>query len=318
MKQFILIAILFPLFSFGQANKLIRQGLRSTDAKEQIDLFTQAIALEPKNLDAHFYRGLAKYNLGDYDGAILDYTKVIFYNPDADTYYNRGNSKFALQDYMGAKEDFKNALELDPNLLDAIYNLGLATSYLGEYDEAILNFNKIIYEFPEDARAFNQRAMAYMELKNYNEAFTDFARNILLNPDSNAFYSRGYALLSINYYKEAQADFYKAVQLDKNNVPCYFYIGVTHLFLGEYFPAITGFSEAVKLDHLDFDAHLGLALAYYKANDTEQAKTYFIKVKHIINPYVAEDGSIELFSNTYWYKNQYLYFNAVFKELNAL
>src|SRR5690606_25493474 len=126
MRKYILIAtIVIPLLSFGQANKILRQGLKSTNFNEQIELFTQVIQLEPKNLDAYFYRGLAKYNLGEYNGAILDYTKVIFYKPDADTYYNRGNCKFALQDYVGAKEDYTKALELNKQLVDAIYNLAL-------------------------------------------------------------------------------------------------------------------------------------------------------------------------------------------------
>ncbi|MGE5944549.1 MAG: tetratricopeptide repeat protein [Flavobacteriales bacterium] len=318
MQKFILIALMFPLLSFSQANKLLRQGLKSTDFNEQIDLFTQVIELEPKNLDAYFYRGLAKYNIEDYTGAVLDYTKVIFYKPDADTYYNRGNSKFALQDYVGAKEDYTKALELNKELIDAVYNLGLTKMYLGEFKEAIADFDKITNMFPGDANIYIQKAMAYMELKNYKEAFNNFGNSILLNPNSNAFYSRGLALLSINYYKEAQADFYKAIELDKNNLPCYFYIGVTHLFLGEFVPAITAFTESIKFDASDFDAFLGLAMSQFKANDKTQAKINFQKAKSIIDPNALNNDSIETFSNTYWYKNQSFYFNDIFKELNAL
>ncbi|WP_100610929.1 tetratricopeptide repeat protein [Confluentibacter lentus] len=318
MRKCILIAIIFPLLSFGQANKLLRQGLKSTNFNEQIELFTQVIQLEPKNLDAYFYRGLAKYNLGEYNGAILDYTKVIFYKPDADTYYNRGNCKFALQDYQGAKEDYTKALELNKQLLEAIYNLALTKVYLGEFKDAITDFDKITNMFPGDANVYNQKGMAYMQLKDYKEAFNNFANSILLNPDSNAFYTRGIALLSINYYKEAQADFYKAIELDKNNLPCYFYVGVTHLFMGEFIPAVTAFTESIKFDALDFDAYLGLAMTQYKANDKLQAKINFQKAKNIISPNTPNDNSAEVFSNTYWYKNQSFYFNDIFKELNTL
>ena len=318
MQKFIIIALLFPLLSFSQANKLLRQGLKSTDFNEQIDLFTKVIALEPKNLDAYFYRGLAKYNLEDYSGAILDYTKVIFYKPDADTYYNRGNSKFALQDYLGARDDYAKALELNDGLIDAIYNLGLTKVYLGEFNEAIMDFDKISKIFPGDSNIYIQKGMAYMELKNYKEAFNNFGNSILLNPNSNAFYSRGLALLSINYYKEAQADFYKAIELDRNNLPCYFYVGVTHLFLGEFVQAISAFNQSIKFDSLDFDAYLGLAMTQLKANDKMQAKINLQKAKSIINPNALKETDIEIFNNTYWYKNQSLYFKDIFKELNAL
>ncbi|WP_111308607.1 tetratricopeptide repeat protein [Confluentibacter sediminis] len=318
MQKCLLIALIVPLLSFGQVNKLLRQGLKSTNFNEQIELFTQVIQLEPQNLDAYFYRGLAKYNLGDYNGAILDYTKVIFYKPDADTYYNRGNSKFALQDYLGAKEDYIKSLELDKQLTNALYNLGLSKAYLGEFKEAILDFNKITNEFPNDFKSYEQKAMAYMELKNYEEAFKNYGYVILLNPNSSAFYNRGLALLSINYYKEAKNDFYKAIQLDKNNLPCYFYIGVTHLFLGEFVPAVTAFTESIKSDALDFDAYLGMAMTQFKANNKVEAKVNFQKAKSIINPNALNDGSIEVFKDTYWYKNQFFYLNGIYKELNAL
>ena len=72
---FILI-ILLPIFTFGQAKKLYRQATRATNPNEKIELLTKVIALEPKNFDAYFYRGIAKNELGDYFGAILDYTKI--------------------------------------------------------------------------------------------------------------------------------------------------------------------------------------------------------------------------------------------------
>lgn len=317
MQRLILIALLLPILSFGQANKLIRQALKSTNPNEQIELFTQAIEIEPENLDAYFYRGLAKYSLGDYNGAVLDYTKVLFYKPDADTYYNRGNAKFALDDFLGAKEDYTKALEIDSDLFDAIYNLALTNFYLGEYAEAIEGFDKITNAFPTDTKAHAQKAMAYMELKEYDEAFNNYAKRILLNPDSESFFNRGLALLSINYYKEAQADFYKAIQLDRENIPAYFFVSVTHLFLGELTNAVSGFTETLKNDASDFDALLGLAMAQYKANDKTSAKLNFQKVKSILD-INDPNTTIDSFEETYWYKEQYYYFNGIFNELSAL
>lgn len=318
MRNFILIALICPMVSFSQANKLLRQGLRSNNLNEQIELFTQVLELDPKNLDAYFHRGLAKHNLLDYTGAILDYTKVIFHKPDADTYYNRGNSKFALQDYEGAKEDYTKALELNKALTDALFNLGLTQNYLGEFKEAIVNFDKITNMFPGASNAYIQKGIAHMELKNYQEAFNNFGNSILLDPSSNTFYTRGIALLSINYYKEAKADFYKALELNKNNTSYYFYIGATHLFLGEFVPAITAFTESIKSDALDYDAYLGLSMAQFMANDKAQSKINFQKATSIINRNTSHNITIDVFNNTYWHKNQPLYFNEIFKELKAL
>jgi tetratricopeptide (TPR) repeat protein len=43
--------------------------------------FNKAIRLDPKNENAHFFRGAAKSELKDYRGAIADHSKVIEINP---------------------------------------------------------------------------------------------------------------------------------------------------------------------------------------------------------------------------------------------
>ena len=89
------------------------------------------------------------------------------------------------------------------------------------------------------------------------------------------------------------------------------------MFLGNYPKATTDYNVALRFDALDFDALLGLALTYFKANDVDKAKLYFEKAASIISP----DGNhkdIETFSNTYWYQNQFLFFNENFNGLSNL
>ena len=51
--------------------------------------------------------------MGDYEGAIADYTKSIEANPKSSiSYLNRGNSKFRKGDKKGACEDWTKAKEL--------------------------------------------------------------------------------------------------------------------------------------------------------------------------------------------------------------
>jgi len=64
--------------------------------------FTQVIKLNPYSAIAYNDRGVARFNLQDYSGAIADYTQTIKLNPeDAQAYHNRGVARRKLKDYSG-------------------------------------------------------------------------------------------------------------------------------------------------------------------------------------------------------------------------
>ena len=247
-KLFISLFIMAPLLSIGQANKVYRQALRATDLNEKIELLDQVIAMEPKNLDAYFYRGLAKNDLGDFQGAIVDYSKIILIEPDADTYFNRGNSRYNMEDFEGAKLDYEKAYELDNGFIDALYSLACTKYDLGEYESAITDFNKITKAIPDLQIAYTLRASAYAALENYKEALKDYSTAILINPDSDAFYNRGTFFLEIRYFQKARADLNTAIRLNKDNPFLYFYRGASNLFLGKFEEAISDFLTALKFD----------------------------------------------------------------------
>ncbi|WP_298536077.1 tetratricopeptide repeat protein [uncultured Algibacter sp.] len=309
MKKLILtLFVLLPVLTIGQASKIYRKALRSTDSKEKISLLNEVIKLEPKNLDAYFQRGLAKNDSGDYHGAIVDYSKIIVEQPDADTYYNRGNSRYSIKDLTGAKEDYAKAYILDKNFIDALYSLACVRYDLEEYDQAISDFNKVIKAAPAQSKLYTLRASSYKALEKYTEAAKDYSTAILIEPNANNYYNRGVFLMDINYYENANEDLTRSLRLNQNNSFAYFYRGASYLLLGKFTNAITDFSEALKFDTMDFDAHLGLAIAYSKINDIEKAKASFKRANEILS--IENDvSSIEPYNNTYWFQNQYYYFN---------
>ncbi len=316
-KLLITLLIVVPMLTFGQANKLFRQAQRSTDLKEKIDLLDQVIALEPKNLDAYFYRALAKNDMGDYQSAIVDYSKILLIEPDADTYFNRGNSRYNLEDFQGAKADYEKAFELDNSFIDALYSLACTKYDLGEYEGAIADFNKLTRAIPDLQIAYTLRGSAYAALEDYKEALKDYSTAILISPDSDAFFNRGVLFLDIKYFQKARADLNIAIRLNKDNPFLYFYRGTSNLFLGKFEEAQEDYSTALKYDSKDFDAWLGLAMTHLKMNALDQAKTDFSKAKSIVGFDPRKDG-LEQFSKSYWYSKHYYYFKNNFDELTKL
>jgi tetratricopeptide (TPR) repeat protein len=98
------------------------------DYNSAIADYTEAVRLDPKNVNAYYNRG-AVYLLGkkDYDRAIADYTEVIKLDPkNVGAYNDRGAAYSSKEDYNSAIEDFAVALSLDPNNSEIKDNLAKA------------------------------------------------------------------------------------------------------------------------------------------------------------------------------------------------
>ena len=96
--------------------------------------------------ETYFTWGNTKYHLGDYKGAITDYTQAIRLKPDselddADAYYNRGVAKGKLGQHLAAIADYDTAIRLKPDDAKAYYNRGIAKDDLGQHLAAIADYD---------------------------------------------------------------------------------------------------------------------------------------------------------------------------------
>ena len=119
---------------------------------------------------SYFYRGVANQALGNYDDAMLDYTKSINLNPKmTDAYYNKAYITLSRKDIDNpnikkAIEDLEHAIELDPQFLDALYAMAAAYKQLGDYHKALEYLEKLLQIEPQ---AVNARALKNLILKKY-------------------------------------------------------------------------------------------------------------------------------------------------------
>ncbi len=94
----------------------------------------------------YYNRGNDKYDVGDYYGAIADYTKAIEISPrEADAYYNRGLAKHDLNDYYGAIADYTKAIEINPREADAYVNRSMVKEEIGDLNGACVDARKAVY-----------------------------------------------------------------------------------------------------------------------------------------------------------------------------
>jgi tetratricopeptide (TPR) repeat protein/V8-like Glu-specific endopeptidase len=218
---------------------------------------TRTVQSPTLTADDYFVSAYQKYEHGNYQEALIDYNQVIALNPNyAEAHYNRGILKYEkLNDYLGAVADYNRAISLNPNLALAHRNRGVLKKNqltdLADYDRAIaLN--------PNDASAYNNRGILKRnKLNDYLGAFADFDRAIALNPNlAEGYYNRGMLKVD-NDPQGALADYTRAIVLNPSYAHAYGNRGrLKANKLNDPQGALTDYNRAITLKPDD-------AFAYY-------------------------------------------------------
>jgi tetratricopeptide (TPR) repeat protein len=98
----------------------------------------------------------------------------------AEDYFNLG---YAAKDLNEKVKSYTLAIERNPEYTFAYNNRGLAYHNLKDYDKAIADYDKTIQLDPDYALAYNNRGTAYGNLKDYDKAIADYDRAIQLDPE---------------------------------------------------------------------------------------------------------------------------------------
>lgn len=138
--------------------------------KEAIENINKSLELKNDWEIPYFYRAVANQALGDFDEAMLDYTKALQLNPKmTDAYYNRAYITLSRKDIEnpdieGAVCDLEKAIKLDEKFIDALYALGCAHKKLENYDTAIKYLDRLLEIEPD---AVNAKALKKLILQKY-------------------------------------------------------------------------------------------------------------------------------------------------------
>lgn len=103
---------------------------------------------------SHLDRGSALAEKGDLDGAIAEFRQAVQQNPnDVDAHYNLGIALHSKGDLEGAIAEFREAIRLKPDFTRAHINLGNTLDDKGDRDGAIAEYRKALILKPDDADA---------------------------------------------------------------------------------------------------------------------------------------------------------------------
>ena len=143
------------------------------------------INLKTRNYEYFFNRAQDKFELADYEEAILDYNKALELSPTEIclVYSMRGNAKRNLGDLDGAISDQNKALDFDPLYADGYFNRGIAKFKKRDFDGAIEDYSRVLKINPKDSDAFFNRANVKKEIGDIKNACEDWRKAADLGDD---------------------------------------------------------------------------------------------------------------------------------------
>ena len=226
------------LLATSQPAKPLVQGFRSISA------------------ETYFTWGNIRCDLGDYKGAINDYTHGIQLRPDnATAYILRGTAKGALGKHFLAIDDYDKAIELEPDNATAYILRGTAKDTQRKHEEALYDYDKAIELEPDNATAYVLRGMAKYSVGIDQDAISDYDKAIELEPDNaTAYRGRGHVKSSLSQHAAAISDYDKAIELEPDDASTYILRGIQKVKLNRTWGAENDFIKALGIAEKAGDA----------------------------------------------------------------
>ena len=156
----------------------------------------------------------------------------------ASTFIEKGWSRLSLGDYEAAEAALNRALELSPNDPQSEALLGWAQMLQEKYDDALMNFQRVLMRQPANALARINVGYICLKKRIFGEAIEHLSKAIRIDNDKKAtlyahFYL-GLVYLEREMYEDAQTFFQKTLTLGPNLIEAYYELGRAYWFNGEF------------------------------------------------------------------------------------
>ena len=143
-------------------------------------------------------------NLFMFASIIIFSLPIIFVFADSESendFFNKGMESFRLGEYEQAISYFDRVLEIEPNNIDALYNKGNNLSQLEKFEEAIPYYVKVLNLDPKKQIAKLKLEHALLEITSYRIGYLDGVLEITIHDSQGGFivYHRTTQIKSIKH-----------------------------------------------------------------------------------------------------------------------
>ena len=185
------------------------------------------------------------------DAALAYLGDCIKKNPNfLEAYTVRGELYTEMGNFHDALNDFEEVIKIDPKEPEAYFLRGLLyVKSGGDINKALNDFNKTIELDANHAGAYTNRANMYIKKEEFQKAISDCTKAIELSPDSmEPYYNRGLAYANIEEVGKALEDYSMVINLTPENAEAFAKRGLLHSQLGNVQEAIRDYNKFLELD----------------------------------------------------------------------
>lgn len=198
MRKVVLIATIF-----------VAMGATAQTPKEwrdSISVLIQQLDQHPSSIDLRLKKAEANINLGQYDYAINEYSKVLKQDDkNLAAMYFRAFCHTQLRHYDMARADYEAFLTIQPEHLEAHLGLAHVLQLLGRKTDATDELNRCVLLFPDSADAYAARAAHETQLQQYDAALYDWDEALRLKPsDASLAASKADVLIKMEKWRDAR------------------------------------------------------------------------------------------------------------------
>ncbi|WP_062053037.1 tetratricopeptide repeat protein [Aquimarina longa] len=243
-----LISFLLFIFSFS-----IISFNRVTVFKNNGNLWTQVLEVNPDNAYAYNSLGFYYRNLGKIDTAYTLYKKALKIDPK---YYlahsNITKVYYERKQYDSALYHISKAISINPYYEQAYENRAFLHFITDKKDLYLADLNKLLVMSPNNVKYLNERAQFYFKQRQYNETIKDALRIIEVSnnkPSSDIFYLLGHSYLVMKKYKKAEKYLSKAIDMDDEKSKYYFSRSIARVSTNKWKFALKDALQAKKLGY---------------------------------------------------------------------
>lgn len=166
----------------------------------------------------------------------------------ADDWHSRGRALLWKSKHHEAIQAYTRAVELDPKLIKSYNNRAIIYRQLDEYDNALADYAKMLAIEPDHPKALNNRATLKLAIEDFDGARADLDRLIATGKAGPLEYrNRALSKRRAGDLVGAHADLQIALDQAPNDARTYAQMGTTWAWTGDWERALVAYEQAIAI-----------------------------------------------------------------------